>query len=373
MSREVLGALDDATPDGDPRAPAEADEAAPATLRLDDDSTGGGRPTAPGPAAGGPVAAPSDRAPDPDPDAPAGPPAQGRGRAAHLWHSVRHLVQHPRSRTPAVALVVVAGLVGAVLGAAVAQRAALAGREQTASVSAWITYSASGSGTSPRYSLFVVNSGQASLTVTEADLGGGIDEGRGPVDLALEAAFEVAPGKAGQATVTATSECAAGPLSEGGARDGNLRVTVATQDLREQVLEVPNLAGMSLSAVDVYNEVCQRPLEQVPVVADLTSRADGRLSLSLSSVDGADHEVSLRGPDGIALVTEPPMPVTLVGRQAQVLALGLEVDFCTQNATQLLAGDQVQLVVDGESLDFLLDPVMMTSWFAREVAKVCAR
>ncbi len=378
MSREVLGAVDDTSPPDGGRAGSLPDRPGTRPVNLQPDE---GEPVAP---TGSTPSTPAGPDADGDPEAAAAPdsadadaaPASGstRGPVAGLWHSVRHLVRHRRSRTPLVALVVVATLVGTVLGAAIAQRAALVGREESASISAWITYQASGFPTgAATYSLFVVNSGQSPLTVKGADLGGDIDPGREPVALELLREFDVDPGKTGQTSVTATSACDAGPLSQGGARDGNLRVTVATQDLREQVIGVPNLAGMSLSAVDLYEEICFSSLGQPPVTADLANRPDGRLGLSLRSADGDEHEVSLQSISGISLVTDPPAPVTVDGTRSTNLILGLDVEFCTQNANQLLAGQQVNVVVDGEAVDYLLDPIVFTAWFAREVEKNCGR
>lgn len=365
VSREVLGALDDATSPGagSPGSLTDLPSAGPATLRLDDPVDHGRTAIGHDPVrtAQTPGSAGSDQRQPGDPAA---------GAAADVWKRARELVRHPGSRTPAIALAMVAALVGGLLGAAVAQRASLAGREQNASISAWITYQSNTSDGSGTFSLFVVNSGQAPLTVTDSDLDGGIEDGRAPVDLRLQQPFEVDPGRTGHSLVTATSSCDAGPLSQGGVRDGDLRVTVATRDLREQVLSAPNPARMSLSSVDIYDQLCQGGRE-LAVEAELTSRGDGRLSMTLRSVDGDDHVVDLSAPDGVTLVTEPPLPVTVTGPQVQTVAIGMTVESCTQNNTQLLAGSQVSLLTDDEARLISFDQFSMIAWFAREIAKAC--
>lgn len=375
MSREVMGALDDASAPAQGRTGSLTDppELGPAILRLDDDPVDHGRVGVrrqPGAASGTPDTA-SGLEPRPHQSG-AGRPedttSAGGADAADLWLSVRHLVQHPRSRTPAVTLVALAALVGGLLGAGVAQRVALLAREQSASVTAWVGFGAGGPET---YNLFVVNSGSTPLTVVDADFSGGIDGGRAPIELALDEPFEVDPGRAGQGIVTATSACDAGPLSRGGARDGELRVTVTTQDLREQVLGVPNLASMSARSVDIYEIVCSQSAYTPPVYPEFTSRADGRVTMALRSEDGEDHEVDLSAPDGITLVTEPELPVQLVGRQGQSVAIGITVDSCTQNNTQLMAGQQVTLEVDGRRTQMFTDTTPLLAWFAREVGKAC--
>lgn len=402
MSREVMGALDDASAPAEGRTGSLTDtpDLGPATLRLDDDPVDHGRVAfgahPPGPASAT-VDAASDLGPAQDQrsgvdrsasradDAQASGGAEGagvgaaegagdagvrgrRGGAADLWLSVRDLVQHPRSRAPAVALVVVAALVGCLLGIAVAQRIALTGREQNVSVSAWLTHDQN---SFTGLQLFVVNSGQTPLTVTSADLEGEIEGGLAPVDIELQGPIELDPGKAGKSLVTVTSECDAGPLSPGGARDGRLRVTVATQDLREQVVSASSLAGLSLTSVEVYEMVCSQEVYEPDVFVEFGERADGRLGMTARSEDGDDHVLDLTAPDGITFETEPALPLQLTGIQGQGVALSLTVEACTQNNTQLLAGQQVQLEVDDEPAGWNADLSPLWSWYAREVGRAC--
>lgn len=387
MSREVLGTLDADDAGGGPRNARETSRGsaalpagAPAdTLRLD------GEPST---STSTPPAKP-DPGPDPDPEpttwsrlrrltaglaVPAGNDTPARATAEDtgegLVTGVRQLAGSDRWRRPLLALVAIAAVLGGLVGAAVAQRAALVGRERVATASAWLSYDLDSSGLGSA-ALFVVNSGSAAFTVTSVDLQGGIGPGASPVDLELESEIRVDPDSTARTSVRATSDCEAGPLSRGGSRDGDLRITVAGPDLREQVLTMRGLGGMSLTAVDLYDGVCNPGAGFLPVNADLSSRADGRLNLRVQSADGDDHEVDLTVPDGVTLTADPGLPILLVGDQAQSVALGLTVEVCTQNTRQLLAGQQVVIAVDGEPVEFLLDQVVVAAWFAREIERAC--
>jgi hypothetical protein len=363
-----MGALDDASAPTEGRTGSltDAPGLGPATLRLDDDPVDHGRVVVgqqPGTAS-----TPDTTGLDPkSPPLAAGAEARGTS-ATDLWFRVRHLVQHPGSRTPAVTLVVVAALVGGLLGAGVAQRIALLAREQNASVTAWVGF---GNASPETYNLFVVNSGSAPLTVKGADFSGGIDDDLAPIELVLDRPFEVAPGKVGQGIVTATSECDAGPLGRGGPRDGELQVTVATQDLREQVLSVPSLFSLSARSVDIYEVICGQDVYTPSVIPEFSSRADGRVTMTLRAEDNEDHEVDLDVPEGITLVTEPELPVLLESDRGLSIAIGMTVEDCTQNNQQLLAGQQITFVVDGRTTQMFTDTTPLLAWFAREVGKAC--
>jgi hypothetical protein len=325
---------------------------------------------------------PLDRRPRPVGAAPGGPSDQepprdlrGGAAAARAWSQDRlDAVRVSRGRTAAALAVV--GLLSGLVAVGVAEQVRQARLDAAAGVVAWLDYSSSGVGSTGQavLRLNVVNTGGDAVTVTAADLEGGLDPGTASgVSLELTDELSVPPSGYATGTVEARIEdCSGGPVARGGTRDGDLRVTVAGADLRDEVLPGTRVGAFPISASTVIELGCGGEFEPTVLVQGTTVRADGRLYITLKGFS-EDLEVGLTAPDGVELVTEPPSPVVVRGGEGvpmTTIAVDLQVSTCTISAQQLDAGDQVQLVVGEDRLPEL-DYAVVNAWVVREVARAC--
>ncbi len=361
MSREVLGsAVEDAAAAPEPRSPVPG-SAPRGAVRLDDKPALRATSSAPGsPAADAPGSTPPERA--------------GAVDRTRTWVQGRlDALRGSRTRT-AAALGVVA-VVSGLVAVGVTEQVRQARLDAAPGVVAWLDYSSSGVGGTGQavLKLNVVNTGTDEVTVTAADLEGDLDGTTSGVALDLADELTVPASGYASGTVAATvADCGTSPVARGGARDGELRVTVAGTDLREEVLDGARVGAFPISASTVVELGCGGEFTPTVVVEQVTVRADGRLYVSLRGFTD-DVEVSLTSPDGIDLVTDPPSPVSVPGGEGSPLTtigVELQVQTCTVSAQQLDAGNQVQLVVGDERLDEL-DHVVVNAWVVREVARSC--
>ncbi len=358
MSREVLGAaLDDTAPRATDRDP-----------DLDRLTTA--------PAARAAVPLGASRAPVPSghlqlPDGPRG------------WLTERlDAVRGSRRRTVA-ALAVVAVAAGLV-SVGVAERARQAGLDRAGGVVAWLDHS--GDEVAVRgqavLRLNVVNTGVEDVTVTGADLEGGLEGRPSGIGLDLVDDLRVEPQQHASVEVEATVDACTGPVSRGGSRDGELRVVVAGADLRETVLDGARVGAVPVTSSSVVDLACGD--EASPVVVESTRvLADERLHITLRGLR-EDVLVSLTAPDGVRLVTDPASPVPVPGgpgAPTTTIAVALEVETCTVSAQQIDAGRQVALQVSATGPE-PAEPIhvsllgtggetVVSAWVAREVTRAC--
>ncbi len=354
MSREVLGsAVDDVDAGGGPAPDRGAVGSRPvpatrSTVRLDTEPV-----TAPATSGDGHAAQTTAV-------------ANARARVMARLDAVRA----SRQRT-AVALLAV-GLVASLVAVGVTEQARQAGRDRAASVVAWLDYSSVDGQGQAVLRLNVVNTGSDRVTVTDADLEGGLDGRPSGVGLELADDLTVEPQRYVSGRVEATVAACAGPVARGGSRDGDLRVTLSGPDLRDTVLDGTRIGGFPVTSSSVVETACGAVAAPV-VVQSTVVRADGRLYLTLRGFRD-DLQVTLTAPDGVRLVTEPASPVLVPGGQdapMTTIAVALEVDTCTVNAQQVDAGTQVALEVDEEEVALVLDYVVVNAWVVREVARAC--
>ncbi len=373
MSREVMGsALEDVRErEGAPRA----DRA----VRIDERRTDRSRPGQAPPGTPRPDGTgPTTSAPDATPDAPgptgrldalarrARPAAERAGRQVDVVRSSRL-----RTAVALAAAVVVAALLGAGATAQLQQ----AGLDRASGVVAWLEYG-NGYEDSQRVSarLNVVNTGAQPVTVTEVDFEGGLEDGRtSGVTGDLREPLEVAPGAHASQTVLAeVRDCSQGQMARGGSRDGALRVRVSGADLRSTWVDGARVGAFPISASTVVEMGCLADLARPVMVENTIVRADGDLYVTLRSGTTEDVVVDVVGPDGVTLVGEPALPLTIPGGQQASVTIGIElrVDTCTVSAQQLDAGGQVRLAV-GEEEYSDLDYFVVNPWVVREVGRAC--
>lgn len=292
---------------------------------------------------------------------------------ARAWAVARlDAVRASRQRT-ATALVVVA-VVGGLVAVGATEQARQAGRDRAASVVAWLDVPAVGVDAARGRAVLqlnVVNTGADRVTVTGADLDGGLQDRSSGVGLELTDDLVVEPQGHGSGRVEARVEECSGPVSRGGSRDGDLRVRLSGADLRETVLDGTRVGAFPVTSSSVVELACGADVAPV-VVQSTMVRADGRLYITLRG-STVDVEVGVTAPDGVRLVTDPPAPVPVPGGQdapMTTIPVTLEVDVCTVSAQQLDAGRQVSLVVGGDRYE-LLDHAVVNAWVAREVIRAC--
>lgn len=359
MSREVLGAaLDDTGPGApDPDRDPDRDTATTAPAARTAVLLGAPRDLAP-----------RDRRPPDDP----------RGWLAERLDAVRG------SRRRTVAALAVVAVAAGLVSVGVAARVRQAGLDRAGGVVAWLDYS--GDDVDVRgqavLRLNVVNTGVDDVTVTGADLEGGLEGRPSGVGLDLVEDLRVEPQQYAYVEVAATVDACTGPVSRGGSRDGELRVVLAGADLRDTVLDGARVGAFPVTSSSVVDVACGD--EASPVVVESTRvLADERLHITLRGLR-EDVLVSLTAPDGIRLVTDPPSPVPVPGGQGSpttTIAVALEVDTCTVSAQQIDAGRRVALEVGAAGLDpaeliqvhFLGTDgeAVVSAWVAREVTRAC--
>ncbi len=339
MSREVLGVVE-VDPISDERPP----ETAP-VLELDADAA----PPAPADETGSP------------------PSASGDWRA----RTVAVLDQLRTSRLRTVTTLVAVAAAAALLAAGVTGWAAQTAREGSAQAVAWAEPANVIDSSTLTLTIHVVNSGATAFTVTGTDFRGGVD-GKTLVSASLSSPFTVQPGQLGEGVATAEARECGGPFSSGGSRDGRLRVTVRTDDLRSTVLAGTSVGSYPLSAVTIYEMICYTGPDMPLLVESSLVRADGRLHIAAAPAGTEAVEVSFRAPDGVRLVTDPPTPIAVTAAgPTTFIALSIEVTACTVSAQQLNAGEQIKLLVDGEVQEFALDYSVVNPWLVRAVTQEC--
>ncbi len=267
-------------------------------------------------------------------------------------------------------------MAAALLAVGVTEQVRQARLDAATGVVAWLDYSDSGTGDTGRATLKlnVVNTGTDRVTVTAADLEGGLEDGR-PSGVTLDLLDELTVAPAGYASGTVAArvlDCGNAPVARGGSRDGDLQVTVAGTDLRDEVLPGTRIGAFPISSSTVVELTCGGQFIPTVVVQTTQVRADGRLYISLRGFD-QDLEVGLTAPDGVRLVTEPEAPVPVPGGDdapMTTIPVSLEVTTCTVAAQQLDAGNQVMLDIGDQRFD-QLDHTTVNAWVVREVAKAC--
>lgn len=331
-----------------------------------------------------------DASPDQDRSAPVDRPADDEpstrtGRFGGLGRHGRVVLERTQqqvdvvrsSRVRTAGVVAVAALVAGLVGAGVTAQLQQAGTDRASGVVAWLEY---GNGYDQPGNariaarLNVVNTSAQLVTISGVDFQGGLEEGReSGVTGELGDPLEVAPGAYASATVQAeVPDCSQGPITRGGSRDGGLRVRVSGADLRSTWVDGARVGAFPLSAGSVVEMACTAGFVRPVLVENTIVRADGDLYMTLRSGSSEDVVVGLAGPDGVTLVTEPPLPLTIEGGQAATVTVGvdLQVDTCTVSAQQLDAGNQLRLVVGEEQLPDL-DYFVVNPWVVREVARAC--
>ena len=367
MSREVLGsALEDVAPPSQDAPPAPGAGA----VLLDDKAAT--RRRAPGAGSGsgaGDVAEPVAPTEEPPTD------RRAAVRAGRTWATSRlDALRGSRGRT-AAALAVVA-VVAALLAVGVTEQVRQARLDAATGVVAWLDYSDSGTGDAGRATLKlnVVNTGTDPVTVTAADLDGGLEDGR-PSGVVLDLLDELTVAPAGYASGTVAArvlDCGNAPVARGGSRDGDLRVTVAGTDLRDEQVPGTRIGSFPISSSTIVELTCGGQFIPTVVVTSTQVRADGRLYVSLRGFD-QDLQVGLTAPDGVRLVTDPESPVPVPGGDdapLTTISVALEVVTCTVAAQQLDAGNQVMLDIGDQRFD-QLDHTTVNAWVVREVARAC--
>jgi hypothetical protein len=361
MSREVIG------PDSDEAAPpGDRPGAGP-----DRPTSGNGPPPAP---------APPRKAPGPRPGTPPGPrlvagDGGGPANATAPAGPAGRLLRWPQGtpgwvRGPAGAAVAAAA--GLVLGGLVAT-SATEQRERTQAFSevrllAGLVTSSRGDaspaedgGVVVPLDLVVINAGRSRVQVTGLDVSAGGD------DLTLQEQGGVDPGRTARLPVEGRPDCGGGPA-------GDLVLSVTAADgTRSRVVPEDLGRGAALRPLQV-RDACARATARSPVeVWRVVARPDGRLTVQLRNVVDRPVEVGVRAPTGTRVVAEQGLPVVLNEGRSAFLDLTLEVDRCTSVAQRADAGEQVQLVVDGDPgvAAGLLDPYEVTGWVARQVALTC--
>ena len=265
-----------------------------------------------------------------------------------------------------VVAVVVGLLAGGLLGAGVAERSA----DDSVRLLGGLTYPQIGfSGVETgnvTMAMLVVNAGPDPVTVVDAAF---VNDFTTSLD--LREPFDVEPGEAVRADVQVSVDCDS--LTGSG-----LLVTVETRDGRTRQVELAELdeGVATLGAADLAF-VCQGT-GQAPTleVSAMTARGDGSISLSVRNTRDEPVDLTIEGPTGTTIVSEPPFPVTLDAQALEVLILALRIDDCRAVSIRPGAGSDLDLVVVDQGGQLyvdvaFIDPVLTAGWFARQVALAC--
>lgn len=264
-----------------------------------------------------------------------------------------------------VAAVVAGLLAGVLVGAGVAERST-----EPVRLLGGLTYPQVGFSGAPGATvvmdLLVVNAGAETVTV----VGGAFaNDFSTPFD--LPEPFDVEPGASVRGDVRIGVNCEA--LTGTG-----LLLTVETRDGRTQQVEPAGLDNgiATLGAADLAFACQGLPGTATLEVSSLVARGDGSISLTVRNRQEAPVDLSIDGPTGTTILSEPPLPVRIDAGSGVVLILTLRIDDCRTVSIRPGAGGDLGLVVeDAQGRTYpdrgSIDPVVTAGWFARQVALTC--
>lgn len=288
-------------------------------------------------------------APDRLSPSPSRPSARGQAGVAWRWATSNRLL---------LAAVAVAALVGALLGAGLAERAHEAEARSTVAVLADLTYEDGfSSGDAVGLGIVVVNAGSAPVTVEDVTFTGAVLEAE------LSEPLTVPPGASVEGDVALTPDC------DQGGRLGGLRLVVSTADGTRHTVE-PGRLGTGGGVSGALGELCGYPRQDVEAWQTSVDD-DGRLGLSLFNDTGEPVELTVKSPPGTVVAAEPDLPATLPTDRTVTVRLDVVVERCTSAAQRADAGAQVQFLVDGEHGRVFPEWARVVGWFAQRVQDAC--
>ena len=264
-----------------------------------------------------------------------------------------------------MAAVLVGLLVGALLGTGVAERSASQERAESVRLVGGLAYPENGfstdvrGGGDMRIDVLVINAGPETVRV----VGAALPESSSS-SLALAEPFEVEPGETVRGKAELRLDC-----DDPGV--GDVVTTVQTPDGRSRDVDLRATDDAALGRGEL-GYLCGDfgPMSTIDVFPAVSS-GEGSLSMTVRNTSDRPVELTFDGPAGTTIVGDPAFPLALDPDASAFLELSVQVDQCTGAATRPDAGNDLQLLVNGERDVALLDPVVTSGWLSRQVALVC--
>ena len=308
-----------------------------------------------------------------DLDAPAAP-APAETQTAPQVPTTRRRVGWPASAPawlggPAgvVGAVVVGLLAGALLGVGAAERSAADRRAESIRLLGGLTYPRVGYSGIPdgtmNMDVLVINAGPEPVLVVSVGFGDGVASS---LTLSEPYPMQLGPGEALRAAAELRVDCDA----PGG---GVVVVEAETLDGRSRQVPLDQLdSGDAMLGTEDLAFMCGQfaPVETLQVFST-SSRGDGSLNMTVRNTQSDQVTLTMDGPVGTTIVSEPAFPLELGPNSSEFLILRVRVDECTGAATRPDAGNDLSLLVDNRRDQAYLDPVITAGWLARQVALVC--